>query len=349
MGGLTTPAQDRELTQAENAQSTGLLQQIVGLASDPTVDAAKLQTMADLAIKLQVHEQQQQFNRDLNSAIMEMPVISRDGRIVIKDKNTQAIVQSTPFARFEDIDRIVRPIANKHNLSYSFEVGGDATRITVRPIIRHANGFVERGEAMPLPLETSGSKNNVQGAGSSTTYGKRYALCAAFSIVTEGLDTDGHGADQVSLPHEREQLVLQQAEAAHAAGGYQEHFNRQSPRDRAWLVQHGHHARLGGAALPPPKAAPTAGRDAQQAAGSADTYRKAQEADKREQRRNSRTPQQLVDDYVAEVRKCPDRASLEDLRKRARNFRAGIENGPEPQLWTRITDAEEVALDGFGS
>lgn len=254
MNALASPAPGTELTNEGQPQSAGLLAQIVSLAANPDVNAANLTALADLAITLQGIEQKQEFNRDFSAAVMEMPVISRDGRIVIKDKNTGRITQSTPFARFEDIDRIVRPIANRHNLAYTFEVGGTETRITVCPIVWHSNGFVHHGKDLPLPLETSGSKNNVQGVGSSITFGKRYALCAAFSIVTEGLDTDGNGSPSanVSLPHEREQLVLAEAEGAAAAGRYQAHFDAQSPRDRAWLVQHGHHARLGGAALPPP-------------------------------------------------------------------------------------------------
>ncbi len=45
---------------------------------------------------------------------------------------------------------------------------------------------------MPLPLDTSGSKNNIQGMGSSLTYGKRYLVTAMLNIVTEGEDKDGN-------------------------------------------------------------------------------------------------------------------------------------------------------------
>jgi hypothetical protein len=169
---------------------------------------------------------------------------------------------------------MVRPIARKWNLGYTFETGGTLqTGITVRCVLRHVNGHVERGDAMPLPLENSGSKNNVQGVGSSVSFGKRYTLQNAFAIVAEGADTDGHDpALVVSLPHEREQLVLSEAQAAFDAGTYLDWFNGQSPKDRAWLIGHGHHAGFGGPALPAPKP------KAEQGEGSAGTHAKNQQA-----------------------------------------------------------------------
>jgi hypothetical protein len=50
---------------------------------------------------------------------------------------------------------------------------------------------------MTLPLDTSGSKNNVQAVGSSTSYGKRYTATLLLNIRTKGEDDDGHaGGDQ---------------------------------------------------------------------------------------------------------------------------------------------------------
>lgn len=301
---------------------------------NPDVDADKAKVMAELMTGLEDRAQLAEYNRDFNAAVMDMPVISRDGRIIVKDKNTGAITQSTPFARFEDIDRIVRPIARSHNISYTFELGGDDKRITVRPVIRHRNGYVEKGDAFPLALDASGSKNNVQGAGSSATYGKRYALCAAFNIVTEGLDNDGHGNAQVSLPHEREQAVLAEAEAAAAEGRYVEHYNAQSPRDRAWLVLNKHHERLGGQALPPPSGGPAMGGGApagNQASGKESPQEVPQAA------------RDFVRDYVAKINGMN---SLDELTVYQEEDKALVKRTREkikkfPDLWRDLIAAEE--------
>jgi ERF superfamily len=232
------------------SQSNSLFEQIVSAAKDPTVQPEKMQAMVDLAVQLQDREQRQEFNRDLNAAIMEMPVITKTGRIIIKDKNTGKVLQSTPFAKFEDLDRVVKSIVKRHNLSYNFDVGGDAQRLLVSIILRHANGYVERSSPMPLPLETSGSKNNVQGAGSTNTYGKRYVLQNTFAIVTEGEDDDGNGGTAVAMPLERETLIMEEAQTAFDAGSYAGWYRHQSPKDRAWLVAQGLHAEFMASAAP---------------------------------------------------------------------------------------------------
>ncbi len=233
--------------------AASVLAMVLDAARDPNIDAAKVETMANLAMKLQDREQQAEFNKALNAAIMEMPVITKDGKIVIADKggDTRKDRIQGRFAKFEDIDRVVRPILQRHNLAIRFEAGEKDQAVTVRPIISHTNGYTERGEAMRLPLDSSGGKNNTQGSGSSVTYGKRYTMCAALNIVTEGLDDDGRGGlDTVSVPFERQLVVQDDAAKAQEEGRYQEWFNTQSPKDRAWLIQTGEHEKRGGVASP---------------------------------------------------------------------------------------------------
>lgn len=233
--------------------SANLLATIADAARDPTVDAAKMTALADLAIKLQSHEQQQQFNRDLNAAIMEMPVITKSGRIIIPAKDGKPERVQGTFARFEDLNRIVKPILQRHNLAITFDLGDEGGKPSCAPILRHSNGWTERGDKLSAPIDTSGSKNNTQAVGSASSYLKRYTMCASLNIVTEGEDDDGTGRGNVTLPHERELAVLEEAKAAFEAGGYMAWFQAQSPKDRAWLVVKGHHQSFGGPALPPPK------------------------------------------------------------------------------------------------
>lgn len=240
----------RELAAQEDRFSQ-TIQMVREAMLNPAVDAEKATVMSRLMTDLEDRAERRQFNRDLNAAIMDMPVITKDGLIVIKKDNR--VIQSTRFAKFEDIDRVVRPILRQHNLAIRFEVGESGGQVSVRPVLTHRNGYTEKGEAMRGPIDSSGSKNNVQGAGSTVSYLKRYTMCAALNIITEGVDDDGNQgrAAVVSMPHEREQLVLREAEQANEAGGYLAYFSGLGPKDRAWLIQNGHHERFGGqAALP---------------------------------------------------------------------------------------------------
>lgn len=244
--------QGRAVAVREERQSPNFLAAILAAAKDPTVDAEKVKSLAELAVSLQDRERETEFNQDLNAAIMEMPVITKDGRIVIR-KPGEAEREQGRFARLEDIDRVCRPIAARHNLAYSWDVGDSGSGPVVAIILTHANGYQVQSTGMKMPLDTSGGKNNVQGAGSAVTYGKRYTLCARFNIQTEGADDDGNlgRGTVVNLTHERAATVLAEAEAAHEAGTYLEFFSRQSPKDRGWLISSGNHVRFGGqAALP---------------------------------------------------------------------------------------------------
>lgn len=302
----------REITQhqpggavAPARQGANILLMVIEAARDPSIDANKVQTMADLAMKVQDREQQSEFNRALNAAIMEMPTITKAGQIVIPPKDGRPGRVQGHFAKFEDIDRVVRPILQRHNLAIRFEIDSDGGLVAVRPIISHTNGFVERGGAMKVALESSGSKNNVQAAGSSVSYAKRYTLCAALNIITEGVDDDGTGRGQVSLTHEREHTVLEGAAEAATAGRYMEFFNAQSPKDRAYLVQSGKHAEYGG---------PTVKRITPEAVDRAAAEVSRSDGDAGGPKRQ--TAEEWLADFKSWVEECRDRPELGTLEDR---------------------------------
>jgi hypothetical protein len=267
---------------------------------NPDVDAAKAKVMADLMNGQEDRLLLTEFNRDLNAAIMDMPVITKAGIITIPAKDGKPERTQGRFARFEDIDRVVRPILDRHRLSIRFDIGEVGGKVSVRPIIGHRNGQTWIGEAMTAPLDTSGAKNNVQGAGSTVSYLKRYTMCAALNIVTEGTDDDGSlGKFAIGMTHEREVTVLEEAEEAHANGRYTDWFKEQSHKDRGWMVSSGHHSRLGGApALP----------DASRADGADSGPQPQQEASQRD----TLTAKGWTDKYVAE---CEEAGSLEELQR----------------------------------
>lgn len=244
---------------AVRSESAGIIAGILSMARDPAVDASKVETLANLAIRLQDRELQAEFNRDLAAAIIDMPRITKRGQIVIpanREKGTPQRIQSN-YAKFEDIDRAAKPVLARNNLVISFDVGHDQQQILVTPVLRHRNGHTERGEQVKLPLDTSGSKNNVQGVASAASYGKRIAIKAALNIIEEGEDDDGNLGIVPSDPITDVQSRLLEAAAIAAEQGpeaYAEWFDRQGVRDRAWLVESGRHAAFGGGevSLPPP-------------------------------------------------------------------------------------------------
>lgn len=338
--------------------SAGLLAQVITASRDPQVDADKMQAMANLAMQLQDREQLQQFNRDFIAACADMPVISKAGRIEIRDKNTKEIVQSTGFAKFEDLNRVVKPILDRHNIWITFELGEtEDHRPTCTPLLWHRNGYMREGKTLSAQVDSSGSKNNTQGVGSATTYLKRYTMCAALNIVTEGEDDDGNGGQTVSLPHEREQTVLTEAADAHSAGNYGAWFLKQSPKDRAFLVQSGKHAEYGGPALPPPtqverrvKVETEPEQQPQQEEAKPREREPAKPKPKPEpeqQRAATESPAEVVgwvDRYLAKVADCRSIDAIIELQDSQQDKLTKIREGHHQQ-WQRISTAHSEAQE----
>lgn len=237
-------------------QNSGdMLAAIMRAAYDPNVDAQKVVALAGLAMQLKDREQVEQFNRDKTAAIIAMPVIRRDGKIIIPGKNGEADRVQGRFAKYESLQAVCDPILAAHNLVLTHNVDSNGQMMTVQPILSHTNGYVEKGGAMPLPLDTSGGKNNTQGAGSSLSYGMRYTYCAMVHIRIHGIDDDGNLGETASgdprdrwSTEQRELVTDGMSAAAKGVEPYEAWFRALSPAERGWLAFEGQHDQLKAAA-----------------------------------------------------------------------------------------------------
>ena len=212
-----------------------MFQGLMELARDPAVDADKMASLADLQLTMLKHKQQEEYNRDKIAALMEMPMIAKNGSII----NHKTNATQSRYSKFEDIHRAVMPILRKHNLVISFNVDHNNQMVTVQPILSHTNGFVEEGGKMALPIDTTGSKNGTQGAGSAASYGKRHSMKAMLNII-EG-DEDDDGTATGGYP-----ALRSRAEEAAIAGtdAYASWFQGLNNEDRGKLMDKGDHAKM---------------------------------------------------------------------------------------------------------
>ena len=182
-----------------HAEETGLVQSaprsdnvlalVIEAARDPSMNAANIKTMADLAMQMQDREMARQFNIDLNAAKKEMPSIGRLGEI----KNNAGKVQSR-FSKWEDLNPIVTRVLANHNLTIGHEVGStDKGQISVTPVLTHDNGMEKRGLEMVFPPDTSGNKSPAQAVVSASSYGQRVTTIKLLNIRThDAPDNDGY-------------------------------------------------------------------------------------------------------------------------------------------------------------
>lgn len=183
---------------------TSFLAVIKNAAQDPNCDTGKMEALLKMHKQLVADQAETNFNRDYMAAKMEMPRVRRDGQVeYAEDKNKPdgPKKKAFKFARYEDIDKAIRPIEQKYGFSRIFttgprpEAGGG---IVVYCTLLHKYGHSKNTE-IPVALDTSGGKNNIQAMGSSFSYGKRYTTEMVWDIVKEGEDDDGQGYDIVPI------------------------------------------------------------------------------------------------------------------------------------------------------
>jgi hypothetical protein len=183
-------------------EPANMLAVIARAAADPRTDTAKMQALLDMQKSIMADESKRAFNSAFIALQNDLPSVGRDGKIEIRQKDAQGsrengrVQQSTPYATFNNIMKTIKPLLIRHGFALSFSTEPAGERILVKGLLE-GHGH-ERTTAFPLPAETSGSKNNVQGWGSSMSYGKRYCTIALLNIISEApedVDTDGHAGN----------------------------------------------------------------------------------------------------------------------------------------------------------
>lgn len=194
MNAVTKPAENEPVE-----FGASLLAVISKAASDPAVDIDKMERLIAMHERIQARDAKLAFTEAKLAMRPALPEITMKGKIVIKDKNTGAVTQETPFARFEDIHEAVTPILTEHGFDLAFRNGlSDEGKVRVTTILTHEQGHSEE-TYFDLVHDSSGSKNAVQAVGSSTSYAKRYGVLSILNLRVAGEDDDGHTAIP---PHE---------------------------------------------------------------------------------------------------------------------------------------------------
>lgn len=179
-----------------------LLGALVKAAADPACQPEKLTALIDARDRLMAQEARVQFVSAYIDMQEELPVINAKGRIEIPAKRADRKAQATAYATYQEINRVTKPILKKHRFALITlpDIGPDGTGVVMRAQLAFVcdtqYGRMVHSEhcAIQAPLETSGSKNNVQGVGSSLSYTKRYCYVSLLNLVSEAPeDKDDNG------------------------------------------------------------------------------------------------------------------------------------------------------------
>jgi hypothetical protein len=173
-------------------QETNLIQVIERAALNPAVDVDKMQKLLEMQERIMAKNAEMSFNQAMTRLQEQLPRIKRAGSVAYKNKDSGKSEEAFKFARYEDIDGAIRPFLLAEGFSLSFNTKWSEAGAIIYGTLAHREGH-SRTVEMRLPLDSSGGKNNLQGMGSTISYGKRYAVGMLLNIITVGEDDDGTG------------------------------------------------------------------------------------------------------------------------------------------------------------
>lgn len=237
----------------QSPTDASLLAVISRAAADPGCDIEKMERLLAMHERMQAKAAEQAFNAAMAQMQCEIPTVF-EGAVNLRTHNS--------YATLDHITRTLKPILQRHGFAVTFKVEHADAGINVTGILMHSAGHREQ-TTMLLPLDKGPGRNDVQAVGSSTTYGKRYVLCALLNITTgDAPDDDATGAtagadnraqvvadilERVSETSNAEELtqVWQAAvrvlKAAGDMSGYETIKAAVAQRGKALEVQHDHH------------------------------------------------------------------------------------------------------------
>lgn len=184
--------------QSGNDDANSIINMIDKLIARPELPVDKLDHLIALQERMMAAKAKRAYQAARIAMQPELPKIVKRGE-----------GNNSKFPRWEDACDKILPILSKHDFDLSFRTRGEDGKIVVTAVLTHIDGHAETSE-LPLPVDTSGSKNAVQAIGSSTSYGKRYTAFALLNIVATDEDDDGKAADALE-PLSDEQLIEIQA------------------------------------------------------------------------------------------------------------------------------------------
>ncbi|XKH61888.1 ERF family protein (plasmid) [Halomonas sediminis] len=162
------------------ADSTAIIQVIERAALNPEVDIDKMERLLQMQERVLDRQAMMAYSAAMAAMQTELPSIEEHGQ-----------GNNGKYATLEDIVDTVRPIMQTHGFAVSFRIQTQERGIEITGVLMHKDGHREE-TGMLLPADMSGNKNAVQAFGSSTSYGKRYVLCALLNITTRGQDDNGN-------------------------------------------------------------------------------------------------------------------------------------------------------------
>src|SRR5215467_14811990 len=99
---------------------------LMKLLTDPAIPADKLQIMLQMQRELIAERRREAFQSDFVALAKVMPQVDKHGTVELTNKDGKRLGKYK-FAKWEDLDKVIRPVLNDHGFALLFTQHGDLT------------------------------------------------------------------------------------------------------------------------------------------------------------------------------------------------------------------------------
>ena len=222
---MTTKAKKDETMELQPIDEAPVVSMFERLARDPEVDVEKMERLIAMQRDVAAQQAKMAYTQAFAEMQGELPEIPKIGK-----SNTGR------YAKFEHIQRAVRPILERHGFALSFRYPkGDGVGVTA--VLSHVEGHSEE-TTMFAPADTSGNKTGIHAMASTSSYLKRYTAAALLNIVAVDEDDDGASSEAPPPPEDYDDWIADMAAIADEGKGQLKKAWEQSDKDlRAYVTK----------------------------------------------------------------------------------------------------------------
>lgn len=166
---------------------------LIEQAIDKNVSIETMERLLAMRTQLKAEQAKEAFFRDLAQFQAECPVITKNKTVLNKDKKTVRY----HFASLDEIVSQIKMYLQKFGFSYTIQTINEKDPDGQRSVCtaHHIEGHSRESEFW-TPIDHEAYMSDQQKWASASTYGKRYAFCNAFGILTGDEDNDAQSCDQ---------------------------------------------------------------------------------------------------------------------------------------------------------
>lgn len=182
--------------------------QLLGQAIAAGANIEVIERLMALQERWQASQAKRAFNDAMAALQSDMPEIVKNQEVDYSAKGGRT---NYKYEDLNDVAAAIRPAASKVGLSFRWRPEqGEVIKLTC--IISHKDGYDEECSLSAM-ADNSGSKNSLQGVGSTLTYLQRYTLKCALGL-SAARDDDGQSSSPRTEPRQERQELRTQAKAA---------------------------------------------------------------------------------------------------------------------------------------